>query len=229
MPKWDTISWWAMGIFVVSLVLTAVTKNDMFLFLMVGSYMLRPTLYALGIALKYADERQTLIQYRSGNLALTVLIAAVIILAIKASFQGKPTDDFNLLVVVGLAARALAGVLMIGDYREAGVRIAVGVGALIMLFAVIEHGGGLSALPETLPGVIILLIGLLGTRKPFVSAVVFAVLSILAFVLIAFMGGRGFSIVQLISALLVSLPLAAAGYCLFKGSHKDREELPATH
>jgi hypothetical protein len=229
MPKWDTVSWWAAGIFVVSLALAAATKNDVFLFLMVGSYMLRPTLYALGLATKYADERQTSIQFRSGNLALTVLILAVIVFAIKAEMEGKPTDDFNALVIIGLAARALAGVLMIGDYREAGVRIAVGVGSLWILFVAVENGPALRALPEAAPGIIILLIGLLGRRKPLISAVVFALLSILLFVFIGFRTGRGFSIYQLITAFLVSLPLAASAFCLFKGSRRDHEGLPATH
>jgi len=218
MPKWDAISWWATGIFVVSAVLAGALQNDAFLFLMVGSYMLRPTLNALGIATKYTDERQMSIQYRSGNLALTVLIIGIIVLSLKARAEGKPSDDFNVLLIVGLATRALVGVLMVGDYRGAGVRISVSVGALWILFVLAENGLALSALPEASPGIILVLLGLLGIRQPRLSAVLFAILAIAALYVIGFRTGRGFTFYQAITALLVSLPLGASSFCFFKGS-----------
>lgn len=221
MPRWDAISWWATGIFVLSAVLAGALQNDAFLFLMVGSYMLRPTLYALGIATKSADERQMSIQSRSGNLALTVLIAAIIILAIKARMEERPSDDFNMLLIVGLAARALVGVLMIGDYRAVGMRIAVGIGSLWILFALAESGLALSGLPEASPGIILIILGLLGKRQPRISAAVLAVLAIAALYFIAFRTGHGLTFYQAITALLVSLPLAAASFCFFRGSGSE--------
>ena len=41
MVKWDAISWWATGIFVVSLVLGGAVHGA-FLFLLLGAYLLRP-------------------------------------------------------------------------------------------------------------------------------------------------------------------------------------------
>jgi hypothetical protein len=218
MHKWDAISWWATGIFVLSAVLAAALQNDQFLFLMVGSYMLRPTLQALGFALKYSDERQMSIQYRSGNLALTILIVAIIVLAIKNNIEGKPSDDFNVLVIIGLAARALAGILMIGDYRAVGMRITVGVGSLWIIFILAENGLALKGIPEAGPGIIFVLLGLLGQRIPRIIAGVLGVLAMAALYFIAFRTGHGFTFYQAITGLLVSLPLAAASFCFFKGS-----------
>ena len=223
MHKWDAISWWATGIFVLSAALAAAMQNDQFLFLMVGSYMLRPTLQALGFALKYSDERQMSIQYRSGNIALTVLILAIIVLAIKARMEGKPQDDLNILLCIGLAARALVGVLMVGDYRAVGVRISVSVGALWALFVLAEHGLALDGIPEAGPGIIMVLIGLLGKRQPKISAPIFAVLALAAMYIIGLRSGHNITFSQVIVGLLISLPLAASSFCFFKAARPDRE------
>ena len=50
MLKKDPIFWWATGIFVLALALFAVTQNQFWLALMIGSYLLRPTLASLGVA-----------------------------------------------------------------------------------------------------------------------------------------------------------------------------------
>ncbi|MGA3245247.1 MAG: hypothetical protein ABSE41_11565 [Bacteroidota bacterium] len=221
MPRWDVISWWATGIFVLSAVLAAALQNDAFLFLMVGSYMLRPTLYAMGIATKYGDERQMSIQYRSGNLALTIVIVAIIVFAIKARVEGKPADDFNVLLIVALAARALIGVLMIGDHKAVGVRISVGVGSLWLLFVLAENGLTLRALPEASPGILMLLLGLLGKHQPRISGAVFAILAVAAAYFIGFRTGHGFTFYQAITALLVSLPLAVSAFYFLKGTSPE--------
>jgi hypothetical protein len=227
MTRWDAISWWATGIFVLGAALAAATQNDAFLFLMIGSYMLRPTLYAMGIATKYSDERQMSIQYRSGNLALTIVIAAIIAFAIKARMEGKPADDFYVLLIVALAARALVGVLMLGDHKAVGVRISVGVGSLLLLFALAQTGFTLRALPEAAPGILILLLGLLGKRMPRISGGVFAILAVVAFYFIGFRTGHGLTFSQVITALLVSLPLAISAFCFLKGARQEGKGTPA--
>lgn len=99
MPRWDTLSWWASVPFFAGLVLAMVTGKDSFLLLLVAAYMLRPTLYALNLGTRFADERQLAIQYRSGNLAFAVLLAAIIAFVVKSRVEGKPADDFMLLLV----------------------------------------------------------------------------------------------------------------------------------
>jgi len=56
--KKDAIFWTAAVIFIVALALAAVFKNQLWLFVMVGSYLLRPTLASVGIARHLVDERQ---------------------------------------------------------------------------------------------------------------------------------------------------------------------------
>ncbi len=214
----DSITWWATGIFVLSIALFTITKNDSFLLIMVASYMLRPTLYALGVAVKHADERQMLIQYRSGNLALTVVIFTVIIFIVKNRMEGKPSDDFNVLLIVALAARGLSGIMLIKNYLETAVRITLGVGLLMMLFYFAENGFSLNALVESIPAFIILALGVLGKKKPFISAIAFAVLTVVALVAIMFFARPGFTFYQVITALVVSLPLSSVAYCFYRGS-----------
>ena len=68
MLKKDPVFWWATGIFVLALGLFAATQNQFWLALMIGSYLLRPTLASLGVARSNVDERQMSIHYRSGNI-----------------------------------------------------------------------------------------------------------------------------------------------------------------
>lgn len=221
MNKWDSISWWAAGIFVFSIVAAVITKQDLFLLPMVASYMLRPTLYSLGFASRFADERQIEIQYRSGNIALTIVIGAIIAFIIKNAMEGKPTDEFNTILIIALAARALSGVLLIKNYLEAAVRIAVGIGAMWLLFVTAENGISLEMLMEGLPGFVFIILGLLGKKKPKIVAVIFAVLAIAALFLISFTVKRGFTFYQVITALVVSLPLASTAYCFYKGTNNE--------
>jgi hypothetical protein len=216
MHRWDAISWWATGIFIVSAALAGALQNDAYLFIMVASYMLRPTLHALGLATKYADERQMSIQYRSGNLALTILIAAIIIFAVKSRIEGKPADDFNVLLILGLAARALTSILMLGDYKKVAFWIPVTVGSLWLLFVLAENGLKIQALPEAAPGIIMILAGIAGTWYPRISGIFFAILSLAAIYFIGFRTGHGFTFYQIITALLVALPLGISSYCFLK-------------
>ncbi|MFZ4620738.1 MAG: hypothetical protein ACOYNS_09275 [Bacteroidota bacterium] len=214
----DSITWWASGIFVLSIALFVITNNDSFLLMMVGLYMLRPTLYAMGFAVKQADERQMLIQYRSGNLALTVVILTIMIFIVKNRMEGKPSDDFNVVLIVALAARALTGILMIKNYLEAAVRITLGVGLLMILFYFAENGLSFNGLMESIPAMVILALGMVGKKKPYVSAVAFAILTLVAMVVIMFFARPGFTFYQVITALVVSLPLGSVAYCFYRGA-----------
>lgn len=74
MIKRDPIFWWASAIFVLGLILFAVTQDQVWLALGIVSYLLRPTLASLVVAGEYVDERQMSLHYRSGNLAFAVMI-----------------------------------------------------------------------------------------------------------------------------------------------------------
>ena len=82
MFKKDSIFWMATGLLILSISLFAITQNQSWLALMIGSYLLRPTLVSLGVKKIKIDVRQLSIHYRSGNIAFAVtIIASVIIMA----------------------------------------------------------------------------------------------------------------------------------------------------
>jgi len=119
MIKRDRIFYIACGLLAVGIVL-AVMDQYIALLPLVGAYLLRPTLHALGLARKYADERQIQIFSRSGNIGFLVMMFGATILSILRMYRGEPPDDFHLLIVLGLVTKAIIGLLMIGDLRNAG-------------------------------------------------------------------------------------------------------------
>jgi len=76
MFKQDPIFWWASGLFTLAILLFVITHNQVWLALMIGSYLLRPTLASIGVAKRFVDERQLSIHYRSSNIAFVVLLIA---------------------------------------------------------------------------------------------------------------------------------------------------------
>jgi hypothetical protein len=213
MLKRDWIFWYATGIFVVACVLAAVTKNDQWLFLMVASYLLRPTLASLGFARRLVDERQMSIQYRSGNIAFAFMLAAAIVMAIMQQMKGDHSWElFNIVIVVGLAAKALFNVLLVKNYREAGSRIIMAVGMLATLFAAAENGLTLGGLMEAAPWLVIVGIGWLSRKFPkTIGAIIFAVTALLLGLILS----KGFTLGQLATAAIVCIPMGLAGACLF--------------
>jgi hypothetical protein len=214
MVKWDAISWWATGIFVVSLVLGG-TVHGAFLFLMLGGYLLRPTLNALGLARQFADERQLQIQFHSGNIGFTVAMLAAAILAFKAQLEGRQIGEYVFIISVGVAAKAIVGLVMAADPRTAGVRIACAVGLLATLFTLLDGGSPVGMLVQATPGLVILAIGLLGRWRPLVSAILLSAATIYI--------GYFFSIahsptIRWQMELLVTLPLAVAAVSLFRST-----------
>jgi hypothetical protein len=220
-PRKDAIFWWASGIFVTALVVAAITRNDLWLFLMVASYLLRPTLASFGIARRFVDERQMSIQYRSGNIAFAVMLAAAIVLAVMQRIKGDPSwEFFNIVIVLGLASKALFNVLLVKNYREAGSRIIMAVGGLVVLFVAAENGPTLAGLAEASPGLAIVLIGWLARRYPrTIGTLIFVVTLGLLIVIL----GKGFTIGQITTALVVCVPLSLAGASLFARDGIDVE------
>lgn len=208
----DRIFWIAAAIFLLSIILAAITQNQLWLFLMVASYLLRPTLASLGIARRHVDERQMAIQHRSGNIAFAVMITAAIILCVIQYNKGDHSWElFNIVIILGLAAKALFNVLLVKNYREAGIRIIMAVGMLVVLFVSVENGFSTHTIIESSPGLVIIAIGWIARKYPKpVSILLFTVTAALLVIIL----GKGFTIGQITTALLVGVPLILAGTCL---------------
>jgi hypothetical protein len=214
MFKWDAISWWATGIFALSLALGGLVHGA-WLFLMAGAYLLRPTLNALGVAKRYADERQLQIQFHSGNIGFAVAMLAAAALGVKAQLEGRHIDEYVFIMSFGLAAKAIVGLLMAADPRTTGVRIACAIGLLATLFTLLEGGTFVGIVVQALPGVIVMSIGLLGLRKPLASGIL---LALAAAFTAYFFGRRGILFVRMQGELLVTVPLAVAAVSMLRAA-----------
>lgn len=213
MSKKDPIFWCATGIFVAAVLLASVTQNDLWLFLLVASYLLRPTLASLGVGRRFIDERQMSIQYRSGNIAFAVMLAAAIVLAVVQRMKGDPSWElFNIVIILGLAAKALFNVLLLKNYREAGARIIMAVGLLVTLFVAAENGATVGGLVESAPWLAIVLIGWLSRKFP---RTIGTLMFVVAAALLVFILSKGFTMGQFATVLLICVPLLLAGACLF--------------
>jgi hypothetical protein len=224
----DAIFWSAAAIFVLAIILFAVFQNQLWLFLMVGSYLLRPTLASLGVNRRKIDERQMSIHYRSGNIAFAVMIVGAIIMsAVQASKDDHSFELFNVLVIAGLAAKAVFNVILIKNYRQAASRIVMGVGLMWTLFASMEGGFSLGTIMESLPGLLIIAIGWAAPKFPRVVGVIIFALTAALMVLILH---KGFTVGQVTTAILIGIPLGMAGWSLFLPDRyvADSEDEPVT-
>lgn len=214
----DSIFWSAAVLSLLAIVMMALTDNQLWLALMILAYLLRPTLASLGVAKRHWDERQMSIHYRSANIAFAVMIGACVVLAGLENAKGNPNWDlFNIVIIAGLAAKALFNVLLVKNYREAATRILMTVGLLIALFGFLSHGFSLISLLEATPGLLIFGIGWLSRVFP---RVIGTLIFVLTAALLVFILGKGFTIGQLTTAVVIGVPLILAGVCLFA---KDEE------
>ena len=221
MLKKDRVFWWAAAIFVLAIILFAATGEQLWLALMIASYLLRPTLASLGVARRSIDERQMSIQYRSGNVAFAAMMIAAVTLAAVQSAKGDPNWDlFNIIIIVGLAAKALFNVLLVKNYRQAATRIIIAVGLMMTLFSSMSHGLSLTTLMEAAPGLAIVALGFLAMKYPrTVGTLVFAATAALLVLILS----KGFTVGQFATALLISVPMILAGVCLFVHDQLDPE------
>jgi hypothetical protein len=221
MRERDPIFWAATAIFVLSLVLAG-TVHEVALLLMAFAYLLRPTLHALGLARRYADERQLTDQYRSGNIAFTVIVAGLIILAADRQLRDEPADAYFALLCVGIAAKALANRLLGKDWRPTGIIIVLSVAALMTLFGLIEEGLTFPGLMHSIPGLILAAIGVTGFRYPRVAGVLTAAAA--AFAIYFF---KLYLLRQVPTFLLIAVPLIIASACLTFGRDPEASEADA--
>jgi len=216
MSKKDPIFWLAISISIFGIIIFGITQNQLWLFILVGSYMLRPTLASLNIATSLVDERQMSMQYRSGNIAFSVMIIGCIIMSVYESNKGDHSwEFFNAIVIIGLAAKALSNVFLVGNYRDSGTKIIMAVGLMMVLFASLENGFSIGTLMESLPGCVIILVGWLSKKFPRVIGGIILVIAVLLLFVIL---GKGFVIGQIITAVVVTVPLVTAGVSLIVGN-----------
>jgi hypothetical protein len=217
----DPIFWLATSIFILGVILFGITQNDLWLFLFAGSYLLRPTLASLNIAKSHIDERQMSIQYRSGNIAFAAMIIACIIFAVIQSAKGDHSwEFFSAVVAIGLAAKALSNVFLVGNYRESGTKIIIASGLILVLFVSLENGFSLGALIESAPWWGIVGLGWLSKKFPrTIGGIILAV----TVVLVIFILSKGFVIGQIITTVLASVPLVTAGVSLIVGDRVEKD------
>ena len=221
MSKKDPIFWLATFIFILGVAIFGITQNQLWLFLLAGSYLLRPTLASLNIAKSLVDERQMSIQYRSGNIAFATMIIGCIIMSVyQSSKDDHSWEFFSAIVVVGLTAKALSNVFLIGNYRESGTKIIMGVGLMLVLFVSLENGFSIGMLIESAPFWGIVGLGWLSKKFPrTIGGIILAI----TVVLLIFILSKGFIIGQIITAVVVSVPLVTAGVSLIIGDRIESD------
>lgn len=225
MIKIDAVFWSALGIFAIAIALFAITGDQNWLLLMLMSYLLRPTLASLGMAKRMVDERQMLIHYRSGNIAFAAMMIAAVVVAAVRSAAGDPNAEYiNIIIIVGISAKALFNVLLVKDYQKASRTIIIGVGLMALLFVVMSHGLSLETLAEGSPWLLVIAMGVLAKKFPrVIGSIIFLATTVLLF----FILGKGFTLGQIATALLICAPLYIAGACLFIRPAEESELAPA--
>ncbi len=177
MIKRDRIFYAACGVFLVGVIL-ALLQYDFALLFIVGAYLLRPILHVFDLAGKRTDERRVHIHSRSGNVAFIAVMLAAIGLALLRVANGETADEFYALIGIGIAARAVVGLLMIGDLRRTGVLIVVTVGVVTALFALASAGFSLPALFVGSLGLLLAFLGFMAGRFPRIVALILTVIAL---------------------------------------------------
>jgi hypothetical protein len=229
--KRDPIFWAATGIFVLALVLAKLV-DDGFLLLMVGAYLLRPTLHSLGFAKKLVDERQLQIQYRASNVGFAAMVIGnIVVVFYLMGQQDHAWELVNAVLLIGLAVRALTGLLMVGDLSAAGPRILFAVGLFLCLFGIIEGGGlSLDSLAHGIPGLVVIGIGFAARRWP--KAIAGILLVFVAFIAAwlvnrALRGSGPVGWGEVVTLLLIATPLVVAAACLLRARPDTDHGTPA--
>ncbi len=221
MIKRDKIFYFACGLSVAGIALFVLGYNFALLFL-VAAYLLRPALHEFGLARQYADERQLSIHSRSGNLGFMVVILAAVGLAMWRISRGQSPDELYELIFIGLAAKAISGLVMIGEYRKAGRIIISAVGLFIALFIVAESGLSVASIAGLAIGGAFIGMGQLAGKLPRVTAIV--IMAVVIAVILAF-GLYDFKGINTALWLFFVVPLVTASVCLFLGSGRREEDV----
>ena len=172
---------------------------------------------------RYVDERQLSIHYRSGNIGFRGDLIVCVIFAVKLGAENNP--DFELFaaaIIIGLAAKALFNVILVRNFREAASTIIIAAGLLIGLFSAFDAGSFIGVVMSVLPGLAIAGVGLLSRKYPRPIGIVVFVLTALIMIVIL----RSITWGQIVTAVVIGVPLITAGICLFIGNRDDAEVEP---
>jgi hypothetical protein len=217
--KRDRIFYAACGISALGVLFAALGSDFSFLFF-VAAYLLRPVLTEFGLGAKFADEREQAIHAKSGDVAFIVVILAAIGYCLLRIAHGQRPEELYELIAIGLAARALTGLLMTGEYRKAGMLIIGAIGFFLGLFIILE--GGFSTVSFFGAGIALLFFGIAKIAKRYPRVIAALVLLAIAFLIYAFELYH-FRLVHSALWLLCVLPLSIASACLFLGSGNETE------
>jgi len=196
---------------------------------MICSYLLRPTLTSLGVGKRCLDERQLNIHYRSGNIGFAVTIIVCVIFAIKLSAENNHDFElFAIVIIVGLATKALFNVILAKNLREGAAKIIIGVGLMIALFSAHDAGSFVNTLKAISPGLAIAGIGLFSKKYPRPVGILALVAACLMILIIVSIGLRNSGSLwsQILVAIVIGAPLMTAGVCLLWGDKKAVEAEP---
>lgn len=221
MIKRDKIFYFASALCLVGVVL-AVMGYEFALLLFVAAYLLRPSLHEFGLAQQYADERQLIMHSRSGNIGFIVVMLAAVGFALWRISRGQSPEELYELIFIGLAARAMTKLVMVGEYRKAGVIIISAVGVFLALFIVVDSGLSIASVFGIVLGGIIAGLGQLARRFP--KAMAFA-LAIIIVAVILFFRLYDFRTVNTALWLYFVTPLVTAAACLFLGRRQNEEDV----
>lgn len=203
-------------------VVLAFMGQEFALLLFVVAYLLRPSLHEFGLTKQYADERQLLLHSRSGNIAFIVVMLAAVGFALWRITRGESPEELYQLIFIGLAARAMTRLIMVGEYRKAGVLIISAVGVFLALFIILESGLSVASIFGIALGGIIVGLGQLARKSPKAMA---AVLLILVIAVIVMFELYDFRTVNTVLWLFFVTPLVTAAACLLLGRSENEEEV----
>jgi len=219
MTKHDRIFAFACGLTGTGILL-AILGHQIGILLFVAAALLRPALHEFGLARQYTDERQMIIHSRSGNIGFIVMVLVAAGLALWRVSRGQGPDELYELIALGLAARAITGLVMGGEYRKAGATILGAVGVFLGIFIGIEVGFSWGLPVAAFLVLVILGIARLAMSWPRIIAVILTIM-VLGVIL-------GFDLYQFRADditlwLLMVTPLSCAAACLFLGGgNQDR-------
>ncbi len=224
MFKPDKIFYAACGLCAIGLVL-ALMGYELAILLFVAAYLLRPALHESGLARQYADERQIIVHSRSGNIAFIVLLLALVGFSLWRVSRGERAEELYELIIIGLASRAIAGLVMGGEYRKAGATIIGAIGVFLGLFIILEAGLSWGALAGVVIAGLFVGIAKLALWYPRVVATILILIvagSILFFDLYEFRS------VQTALWLFFVTPLVCSAACLLLGGGGE-EKMVSPH
>lgn len=219
--KRDKIFYAASGLSAVGILL-AVMGSDFSLVLFVAAYLLRPVMMEFGSGVRFADEREQTIHAKSGDVAFVVVILAAIGYSMLRIAHGQRPEELYEIIAIGLAARALTGLIMTGEYRKAGMLIIFAVGLFVGLFIVME--AGLSPVSLFGVGVALGMFGIAQIAKKF-PRVIAALLALIVISAVFVLGLYQFRLIQSAIWLFLVTPLTMASACLFLGSGNDTDSV----